>query len=150
MNTAQSTTQTRPDPPNHSHRAAALGNHDGDTVTLLVELDFGARAEVAVRVLGVNTPELATPEGKVAQRWVAAWLADAGPGRWPLTIASWQPLVPITPDKFGGRWDARVWRDSDNAELGAALIAAGLGVAWDGKGVKPVPVPVPTPGGGAR
>jgi endonuclease YncB( thermonuclease family) len=127
--------------PNHTHRAAYLGNHDGDTVTLLVELDFGQRAEINVRVLGINAPELATPEGKVAQAWAQTWFGAAGPSRWPYLIASYKPLAPIDPDKYGGRWDAYIWRTIDSTEFGAAMIAAGMAAIWDGHGPRPVPTP---------
>ncbi len=124
------------------YRARLISVHDGDTCTLGVSLGFEVSVRVTVRALGINAPELATPEGKVAQQAALAWLTAAGAGDWPLVIASQKAATPIGPDKFGGRWDALVWRTIDGQELGAALIAAGQAAPWDGKGAKPLPVPV--------
>ncbi len=126
---------------NYVYRARLASLHDGDTLTVLCDLGFEVSVRVTVRVLGINAPELATPEGKVAQQAALAWVAAAGPGDWPLVIASQKAATPIGPDKFGGRWDALVWRTIDGQELGAALIAAGMAVAWNGTGPKPVPTP---------
>ena len=125
--------------PSYRYRAQLRSVHDGDTCTLRVDLGFDVNILVNVRVLGTNAPELATPEGKVAQQAALGWLVGAGPGEWPLVIASEKTLRPITPDKFGGRWDALIWRQSDGAELGASLIAAGQAAPWNGQGTKPLP-----------
>ena len=125
--------------PSYRYRAAFVAAHDADTCTLLISVGFEVQIRVVVRILGINAPELATPAGQAAQRYALAWLLAAGAGDWPLIIASQKPLTPIGPDKFGGRWLAQVWRQSDGTELGSALIAAGLAVAWSGKGAKPVP-----------
>lgn len=127
--------------PHHDYvyRARLASVHDGDTITLAISLGFEVGVRVTVRALGINAPELATPQGQAAQRFAFGWLVGAGPGEWPLVIASQKATTPIGPDKYGGRWNALIWRVSDGAELGAALIAAGMAVAWDGKGAKPVP-----------
>jgi len=127
--------------PHHDYvyRAQLVSCHDADTQTYVFDLGFNVRVRVAIRALGINAPELATPDGQAAQRYALAWLMAAGPGDWPLIVASRKATTPIGPDKFGGRFDALVWRQSDGTELGAALIAAGMAVAWDGRGAKPVP-----------
>lgn len=126
--------------PHHDYvyRARLASVHDGDTLTVIVDLGFDVRVRATVRVAGINAPELATPEGKRAQQWALGWLTDAGPDEWPLAIASQKAATAIGTEKYG-RWLAQVWRQSDNQELGAALIAAGLAVAWDGHGAKPLP-----------
>lgn len=124
--------------PSYQYRARAVSNHDGDSVSLIVDLGFQVSVAIQVRVLGINAPELATPQGPAARDFVAGWLAAAGPGPWPLVIASQKGLRPIDPDKFGGRWDATIWRTSDGTELGAATVAAGFAKLWDGRGAKPV------------
>lgn len=127
--------------PHHDYvyRASLVSCHDADTQTYVLDLGFNVRIRVTIRVLGINAPELATPEGQVAQQAALAWLAAAGASDWPLIIASQQGR-PVTPDKFGGRWDALIWRVSDGTELGAAMVAAGQAAPWSGQGVKPVPL----------
>lgn len=127
--------------PRHDYvyRARLSSVHDGDTLTLVADLGFEVSVRVTVRALGINAPELATPEGKVAQQAALAWVAAAGAGDWPLVIASQKAATPIGPDKYGGRWLAQVWRISDGQELGTALISSGNASPWDGRGTKPVP-----------
>ncbi len=129
--------------PHHDYvyRASLVSCHDADTQTYVLDLGFNVRVRVNIRVLGINAPELATSEGKVAQQAALSWLMAAGAAEWPFVIASQKAATPIGPDKFGGRWLAQVWRQSDGQELGAALIAAGQAVAWSGTGPKPVPTP---------
>lgn len=130
--------------PDYRYRAKVIAVHDGDTCTLEIDLGFYVRFLATVRVAGINAPELATPAGPPARDFAAAWLAAAGPGDWPLVIASQKALATIGTEKYG-RWLATIWRQADGTELGAALIAAGQAVFWDGHG----PRPVPTPKGGA-
>lgn len=125
--------------PRHDYvyRASLVSCHDADTQTYVLDLGFNVRVRVTIRVLGINAPELATPEGKVAQAAALSWLMGAGSADWPFVIASQKAATPIGPDKFGGRWLAQVWRQSDGAELGAALVAGGFARVWNGQGVKP-------------
>ncbi len=123
--------------PRYVYRAALVAAHDADTQTYVLDLGFNVRLRVNIRILGINAPELATPEGQVAQRAALAWLMGAGAGEWPLIIASQKAATPIGPDKFGGRYDALVWRQSDSTELGAALVTAGQARMWNGQGAKP-------------
>lgn len=117
-------------------RARYSSNHDGDTVTLDIDLGFGVHfgAPATLRILGVNAPELATPAGPPARDFVAAWFAAKGAESWPFRVRT----VKNAPDKFGGRYDAEIWRVRDGASLSADLIAAGQAVAWSGHGPKPV------------
>ncbi len=122
--------------PSYRYRAQLVAAHDGDTCTLLVSLGFDVRVRATVRVAGINAPELATPEGKVAQQAALSWLMGAGTGDWPLVIASQKALTEIGTEKYG-RYLALIYRQSDGAELGATLVAAGLAKPWNGQGVKP-------------
>lgn len=133
--------------PHYIYRAALVAAHDADTQTYVLDLGFNVRVRVNIRILGINAPELATPAGQAAQRFALSWLMGAGSAEWPLIIASYKAATPIGPDKYGGRFDALVWRVSDSGELGATLIAAGMAAAWSGQGPKPVPVPVLPTGG---
>lgn len=57
--------------------AAVLSSvHDGDTATFMVDLGFGIYSMHAVRLVGINAPELSTDAGKVSLVWVRQWFAD--------------------------------------------------------------------------
>lgn len=49
------------------YRATVISNHDGDTITL--EIDLGRRTYTvdSIRLLGINAPELSEPGGKEAR-----------------------------------------------------------------------------------
>lgn len=126
--------------PSYRYRATLISVHDGDTCTLLVSLGLDVRVRVTLRVAGINAPELATPEGKIAQQFALSWLMAAGPGEWPFVIASQKAATEIGTEKYG-RYLAQIWRLSDGTELGAAMIAANQAAPWDGHGPKPVPAP---------
>lgn len=53
--------------PNHVHTAEVTQVHDGDTFWARVELDFGVRIDIRVRVKDLWEPELDTPEGIAAR-----------------------------------------------------------------------------------
>lgn len=81
--------------------------HDGDTVYLDIDLgfdhiisakDFDGHPRLACRVLGINAPELRTPEGDAARDF-AKTLLPVGT-RVMVTSHGW--------DKFGGRFDGEI------------------------------------------
>lgn len=115
-------------------RARLLSIHDGDTICAALDMGFGLTwgAPNSLRILGTNAPELATPEGVAARDFVVSWLAGTDAAdRWGLVVQT------VKPDKFGGRFDAHVWRVSDGASLAEALLASGHGKVWSGHGPKP-------------
>lgn len=59
----------------YNYNAVVKHVHDGDTFTLDVDLGFGIHSEHNLRLAGVNAPELATSEGKVALAWVQEWFS---------------------------------------------------------------------------
>jgi endonuclease YncB( thermonuclease family) len=66
--------------PAYRYRATARRVIDGDTFVADVDLGFFAGIAVHVRVRGVDTPELGTPEGRVALGWAVHLLTpDAAP-----------------------------------------------------------------------
>jgi endonuclease YncB( thermonuclease family) len=111
------------------HRARLLETHDGDTMKVAIVLR-GKVVKVAVRLLGVNTPEVRTKNseekaaGVAARDFVAAW---ALPGRMNVggkyTEAALKDAFAETPvmldvdfegaDKFGGRNLGRVYRHGE-------------------------------------
>ena len=69
------TTAVRPDPTWHYPRARSLGNYDGDTVTLEIDVGLSALRRVTVRLARVNTPELKDAGGAAARNRVMELLA---------------------------------------------------------------------------
>ncbi len=51
----------------YNDEATIIKITDGDTVKLSADLGFGISAKITVRCLGINAPELNTPEGKAAR-----------------------------------------------------------------------------------
>lgn len=94
--------------------------HDGDTFRAEVAIWPGLTASVAVRVLGVDTPELSQPKCDAeraaalkARDFTQAWLQAAG------TVY----LTGVRADVYTGRVDANVF-DPNGASLADALLAA--------------------------
>lgn len=105
--------------------ADVVSVYDGDTMTVDAHPWPGMTIRTAVRLLGIDTPEIAgrcADERNLAQAARAALTRLAG---------SRVLLVGVRPDKYGGRVDARVLA-ADGRDLAAAMIAAGHGRAYDG------------------
>lgn len=121
-----------PDP--YIRNATVLDVHDGDTVTLDVDLGYFAHAHVPHRLLGINAPELSTAEGKASRDYLAGEL----PVGTKVVVHSKKDNAPIEADKYGGRFLGDLFRQSDNLHINADMVLSGHAKAWDGKGVKPV------------
>ncbi len=72
-------------------RARYIGNHDGDSVKMIVDQGFNDTKEFDVHLLGVYAPELSTPEGEDCREFVLFWF-NQNSGR---TTNKW-PFVVIT------------------------------------------------------
>lgn len=113
----------------YEYRAACVRVVDGDSIVLDVDLGFNAHlTKMAIRLIGINAPELRTPEGKAAK----AFAANLCPPGTLVTLESHKDRA----DKYGGRWLGEVVL-ADLTVLNELLVAAGHAVRWDGKGVKP-------------
>lgn len=101
---------------------------DGDTLDVVIDLGFGITRQERVRIDGVNAPEMTTPEGPPARRWVLDWMAwHATTGlEWPLVIRT---LKPDPRDKYG-RYVARVMSASDGSDLASDMLAAGIALPY--------------------
>ncbi len=105
---------------------------DGDTILVKARIWLGLEVTTLVRLDGVDTPELrgrCPAERALAERaraFVVAWVG-------PLIAGNERTLVlrAIRPDKYGERVLARV-ATQDGADLGAALVAAGLARDYSG------------------
>jgi len=94
--------------------ARVLSIHDGDTLTLSLDLGFNLSFQCACRVYGINAPELATPEGKAALAFIQTLVKPDDT----CTVIShgW--------DKYGGRFDGEVTL-SDGEDLGDLMLTNG-------------------------
>jgi len=118
---------------------------DGDTVDLRVMrdvvADFGFRMDMRLRLsavmrfrlVGVDTPESTGPcrlFGKLAANVLAVMLSTADSIR----VESLGE-----PDKYGGRWDARIFVETPSGLLDVAevLVSNGYAQRYDGKGPRP-------------
>ncbi|HLB79370.1 MAG TPA: thermonuclease family protein, partial [Dongiaceae bacterium] len=98
----------------------------GDTIRVRARIWLDQEVETAVRLLGIDAPELAG--ACAAERALALDARDflaARAGTAELTLSD------IAHDKFGGRVVARV-RTSAGLDLAAALLAAGLARPYEG------------------
>lgn len=107
---------------------------DADTYDLDIDLGFGIRTRQRVRLLGLNTPEKNTPEGKAANVWAADWLTQHAPD---LVVRTHRK------EKYG-RWLATITA-ADGACLNTALLDAGHAALYDGTGPRPAPAPKESP-----
>src|SRR6266550_9619807 len=102
--------------------ARVVALHDGDTVTLDIDLgfdhiisgqDFAGKTRLACRVYGINAPELSTDAGKASLAFAQTLLQ---PGMLCSVVShGW--------DKYGGRFDGSVWL-SDGSDFGQRMIEA--------------------------
>ena len=70
-------------------RAKVLSNHDGDTLTMLLDQGFGQTTEIQVRLLGVFAPELSQIGGKECQAFVSDWVEKNSFGyKWPFIVTT--------------------------------------------------------------
>lgn len=105
--------------------ADVVSVYDGDTMTVDAHPWPGLTIRTAVRLVGIDTPEIngkCSDERNLAQAAKAALTTLAGTS---------VLLVGVQPDKYGGRVDARVM-GADGRDLAAAMIAAGHGRPYDG------------------
>jgi endonuclease YncB( thermonuclease family) len=95
---------------------------DGDTFVATLTILPNLIAKETIRVLGVDAPELNTPDGPKAREFTERWLLE---GNWAVVV------VTCRRDAFG-RLLGDVKRASDGADLAEALLKAGLAKPWRG------------------
>lgn len=104
------------------YRARCVEVTDGDTVKVVVDHGMNIQSMQAVRVLGVDSPEMNTAAGRSAKAFTAAWVKAHvhGDEHWPITITTER-------DKRSfNRYVARIVCE-DGHDLAADLIAAAHG-----------------------
>jgi micrococcal nuclease len=103
---------------------------DGDTIVARIDLGFRMTTEQSLRLLGINTPELRSPDPEIRRRAVEArnrveaWIAEQqGTLQWPLLVAT------AKGDSFG-RWLADVRSVSTGESLNEGLLREGFAIPF--------------------
>jgi len=120
-----------PDPLDHVVPFAVVSVYDGDTITGDASIWPGLTQRTAVRVRGIDTPEIrgGCPESRALAK-VARGVTDS------LTQTAYAvALARPGPDKYGGRVVADVLIDGRN--LADLLLARGVARPYDGDGKRP-------------
>ena len=109
----------------YTYEATILKIVDGDTAKISDDLGFGISAKITVRWLGINAPELSTPEGKAARDALNAQLP---PGTVCTITTVKDPLV--SKEKYG-RYLA-TFTLADGTNVNDWLVKSGYAVSYDG------------------
>lgn len=115
------------DPWVYQYRATVMSVVDGDTVHLNIDLGLEQSRLLTVRVLGINAPEVKTPEGKAARDWARLYL--------PVGSALMLTTIKDRTEKYGRYLG--VLALPDGTDYAQAAMDGGHAVAWDGKGTRP-------------
>lgn len=106
----------------YEYTATVIKVVDGDTVHAMVDVGFSIRVGMSLRLLGINSPELSTPEGKVARTALELLLHfEPGLGMAPLTVIRTER---DKTEKYG-RFLATLWRGSDGTWIGHEFVPTG-------------------------
>jgi len=111
----------------YMYNGVVMAVHDGDTITINVDLGFNTWHLCPFRLLGCNARELKDEGGLEAQINLSLLLINK-------TVV----VRSIKPDKYGERYLASVMTP-DGINIVDKLIKEGWAAAWDGKGIKPLP-----------
>lgn len=109
--------------PSYTYRARVLRVIDGDTFHAEIDLGFDTFQRHTVRLHGLDTPELPSPEGKAAKIRTEELLALAADGEGYIVLQS----IKDRREKYG-RYLARVPTNAERSwDVAAQLIAEGHG-----------------------
>jgi endonuclease YncB( thermonuclease family) len=111
--------------------------HDGDTLTVRVDLGFDTWRVQRVRLVGINARELSQPGGKEARDHLRSILWPDG-----VAVLAVVGLLSVRYDKYGDRVDGDVLLAGES--LPTRMIEDGYAAPWNGRGKAPVP-PWPIP-----
>lgn len=106
--------------PRYVRNATVLTVHDGDTYTLRIDLGWSVDIRGDIRLLGVDAPELPTPEGEAAGQWVRDLLDKVGHD---VIVTSHKP----DPERSFARYLADITL-ADGTDLATALLNTGHAV----------------------
>lgn len=102
---------------------------DGDTVACVIDLGFGLRSRIRVRLRDVDTPERGHPDWNRATAMTSLWLTGAllGGGWLHLATQKAGPSSTGIGDGAFGRWLGVFTREGDTVSLNQFLAAHGWG-----------------------
>lgn len=73
----------------HDRPAQFVKNHDGDSVTMLLDQDYFDMKKISIRLANVWAPELSQLGGVAVKHYVTDWFAD----RLPFALDAWNFIV---------------------------------------------------------
>jgi endonuclease YncB( thermonuclease family) len=94
---------------------------DGDTLAVDVDLGFFCWVRMSCRINGIDAPEKDTTAGQASKAFLTKYLP---PGT-ALIVDS------VKTDKYGGRFDAKVWKVENGENVGEQLVKGGHAQAWN-------------------
>lgn len=107
------------------YRARLSRVTDGDTVRLVIDLGMRVQTEQAIRILGIDAPELGTDEGRAAREFALAWceqhaehVLEDEPD-WPFTVRTIRDRKSF--DRYLGELRCREQHDYASAAVHAAM-----------------------------
>lgn len=111
-----------------NRKARVVEVTDGDTFACDVDLGFHVWVRMACRIARIDAPEKKTIAGQASK----AFLMSILPPGTALVVES------IGVDKYGGRFDAKVWKIETGENIGEVLVRTGNAKPWTmGKEPKP-------------
>lgn len=112
----------------YEYKAEVVEVHDGDTLTVSIDLGFSVTLENEhLRLYGLDAPELSSPAGKTSAEYAQSIL----PSGTPIMVRT----IKDKKEKYG-RYLAIVFL-ADGRNFNEMLIATGMAKVWDGKGPRP-------------
>lgn len=99
--------------------ATLIRVHDGDTITVLVDMGFRMSVELPLRLNRIDAPELNTPAGKVARDFLKTTLPAE------FAIQTYK-----NPHEKYGRWLSEVWVGKTN--INDLMVSTGHAKSYDG------------------
>lgn len=109
----------------YDYHATVADVIDGDTLRLDVDLGFGIQTTMAVRLAGINAPEISTQAGKDAKAYVMDWVWGAAREVTLRTIKDRR-------EKYGRYLGTIHYRGSDTTSLNDLLVEDGHAVRYSG------------------
>lgn len=113
--------------PTWVYAGAVTDVHDGDTITVNVDLGFSVDTRQHIRFLGINAPELSTPEGKAARDYLVSILPVGSQ-----VVIQTAKLPHGAQATSFDRYVAAVW-GPDGKDICAAMVDSGHAVAFTPK-----------------
>lgn len=126
----------------HDRPAKYVSNHDGDTVTVILDQDFYDNKQINLRLANVWAPELHQPGGEDVRAFVFKWFVDrvqAAPhDAWPFMVYTHQTPKGDRELKTFDRYVATVMTFDEKQSLNADVMKYILEKGYSGGTGAPV------------